>query len=164
MNKIQCFEFTHSLLQHFQKQKPIFRCKLFYLLYLTSRQTSGASLKTSLSPLNFHRLRKIISYSLLPSVSFWVPSLPHSQRLSVALSLLVHWFNSSLLSFPQLFCKMSASLQPSSLAHFQHFLEICQPKAALSLLTHCSEMQHLPVFRQLDFTISCFKMNLSFHQ
>lgn len=80
MNKIQCFDFTHSLLQHFQKQKPIFRCKLFYLLYLTSRRTSGASLKTSLSPLNFHRLRKIISYSLLPSVSFRVPSLPHSPK------------------------------------------------------------------------------------
>lgn len=91
-------------------------------------------------------------------MSFRVPSLPHSQRLSVASSLLVRWFNSSLLSFPQLFCKVSASLQPSSLAHFQQFFEICQPKAAPSLLAHCSEMWNLPVFRQLDFTISCFKM------
>lgn len=83
---------------------------------------------------------------------------PQFQRLSVASCLLVHWFNSSLLSFPQLFCTMSASLQPSSLAPFQHFLKICQPKAALSLLTHCSEMWNLPLFKQLDFTISCFRM------
>lgn len=131
---------------------------MFYLFHLTSRQTSGLSLKDSFSLLNSHRLRKIVSNSLLTSVPFRVPSLPHSQRLSVASFLLVHWFNSSLLNSPQLFCKMSASLQPSSLAHFQHFVEICQPKAALSLLAHCSEMWSLSVFRQLGFTISCFKI------
>jgi len=84
---------------------------------------------------NFYRLRKITSWLFSCSVPSRAPFLPLSQRLSAASCWLVQRFTSSFLSFPQLFCKMSASLQPSSLSHFQYCLEISLPKAAPSLGT-----------------------------
>lgn len=135
----------------FPEAKSIFRCKLFCLLYLTSRWTSGLSLKTSLSSLSFHRPRKIVSYSLLPSVSFRVPSLPQSQRLQQPR---VCWFIGST---PP--CSAFLSYSARCQLCFSHpAWPISNSQRLPCLFRHCSEIWNLPVFRQLDFTISCFKI------